>query len=136
VNTDDLILKLETMADRKTRYHYGVGDYWNALGDAADALREAQQEIKMSHDDHAFVIEERDAALRELKEAQELHRMQLAAIGVSAMCNTRGTAAQQRIGRDNPYWTLALEDVYRAVDREMAERERADAAELQCVAWG
>jgi hypothetical protein len=73
---------------------------------------------------------------RQLKEVQELHRMQLAAIGVSAMCNTRETAAQQRIGRDNPYWTLALEDVYRAVDREMDERDRADAAELRYVAWG
>jgi hypothetical protein len=46
MNTDDLILKLENMADRKTRYHYGVGDYWNALGDAADALRELQNLTK------------------------------------------------------------------------------------------
>jgi hypothetical protein len=83
-----------------------------------------------------FMVEHARSLERRLRECEELHRMQLAAIGVSAMCNTRETAAQQRIGRSNPYWTLALEDVYRAVDREMDERERADAAEMRYIAWG
>ena len=74
---------------------------------------------------------------REVVEAlMERHRMQLAAIGVMATCNTRETANFHRIGRDNPYWTPALERVCIAVDREMEERERADAAEMRYIAWG
>jgi regulator of replication initiation timing len=44
MDTDKLIAKLVDMADRKTRYHYSVGDYWNALGDAAEALSVLQLE--------------------------------------------------------------------------------------------
>lgn len=50
----------------------------------------------------------------------ETYRLQMAAIGVAAMSNTPESAAANRITRENPYWTPALEDVYRAIDREMA----------------
>ena len=69
------------------------------------------------------------AAALEREEQAELHRMQLVAISTLALCNTRETAATHRIDRDNPYWTVALADVYAAVDREITGRERAEQAE-------
>lgn len=51
----------------------------------------------------------------------------LAAISVASMQNTR-ESAKERIGRDSPFWTQTYADVCAAVDREMLERERADAA--------
>lgn len=59
----------------------------------------------------------------------ETYRMQMAAIGVGALANTWKSVADQRIPRENPYWTVALQDVYTAVDREIAQRERAEKAE-------
>lgn len=67
-------------------------------------------------------------AVRRAGEAEELHRMQLSAISVLALMNTRESAALHRIDNSNPCWTPSLQDVYDAVDREMTERERAEAA--------
>jgi hypothetical protein len=50
--------------------------------------------------------------------------MLLAAISVAAMCNTRESAAKQRIDKSSPYWTAAYGDVVAAVEREMALREK------------
>lgn len=46
VKTDysKLAKRLEDMSDRKTRYNYSTGDYWNALGDAAEAIEELIKE--------------------------------------------------------------------------------------------
>lgn len=66
-----------------------------------------------------------------LKDERELHRMQLDAISILSLCNTPESSKKQRIGRDNPYWTVALQDVYAAVDREIAltaERDSLKAA--------
>lgn len=57
----------------------------------------------------------------------EREALLLAAISTAAGQNTR-ESAKQRIGRDNPYWTPAYEDVCAAVDREMALREQLEAA--------
>lgn len=54
-------------------------------------------------------------------------RMQLAACGVAAMQNT-SEARTERIGPQSPYWSAAYGDVCAAVDREIALRERLDAA--------
>lgn len=56
----------------------------------------------------------------------ETLRLQLAACGVAAMCNTRESAKEQRITKDNPYWSASYQDVCNAVDREMALREKLD----------
>lgn len=48
--------------------------------------------------------------------------MQLAAISTATIQNTEATV-KDRIGSDNPYWTVAYGDVCRAVDREMFLRE-------------
>lgn len=40
----ELASRLEDMADRKTRYHHSVMDYWKALGDAAFAIKELSKE--------------------------------------------------------------------------------------------
>lgn len=70
-----------------------------------------------------------EAVRKERDEAVELHRMQLVAISVASMLNTPKSFAKHRIGPDNPYWTVAYRDVCIAVNREMAERDRALAAE-------
>ena len=66
---------------------------------------------------------------RRLREAEELHRMQLAAISTATFANTQESFAKQQIERDNSYWTVAYNDVQCAIVREMRERERAEAAE-------
>jgi hypothetical protein len=43
--TDDLIERLQRMGERTTRHDYDIGDYWNAVGEAAAALREQKVEI-------------------------------------------------------------------------------------------
>jgi len=56
---------------------------------------------------------------------EERHTIQLAAISTASIQNTRGTIVD-RIDRNSPYWTVAYEDVCRAIDREIKQRERAD----------
>lgn len=65
----------------------------------------------------AFLIEQ-------LRERVELQEMQLVACMTACSQNTRSTMAQ-RIGPDNPYYSVAYSDVCRAVDREVKEREMA-----------
>lgn len=77
--------------------------------------------IRNAHKSAAYQL----AGLRaELAEAKELHVMQMAAVCTAAMMNTR-ESAKERIGKDNPYWTQAYQDVCDAVDREMTHREAA-----------
>lgn len=71
------------------------------------------------------VDEELLAECKRIITEHEQLRMQLAACGVAAMCNTRESAEKERIGRENPYWSASYADVCRAVDREMAWREYA-----------
>lgn len=59
------------------------------------------------------------------EEAERL-RIQLAACGVAAIQNTRGSA-KERLTPDNPYWSASYGDVCRAVDREMDLREELSA---------
>src|SRR5574339_234979 len=60
------------------------------------------------------------AAMRDIVEPlEEMHRMQLAAISSASIQNTENTVKENRIDRSNPYWTVAYDDVCRAVDREM-----------------
>jgi hypothetical protein len=58
----------------------------------------------------------------ELRKIDEAHGLQLAAISTATFQNTPDTI-KDRIGQDNPYWTVAYGDVCRAVDREMLLRE-------------
>lgn len=57
----------------------------------------------------------------ELAEARERHGIQLAAISTACIQNSE-TSAKDRIGRENPYWTVAYGDVCVAIDREMKLR--------------
>ena len=63
-----------------------------------------------------------------MSEELEKLQMQLAACGVAALSNTRESAAAQRIGPDNQYWSASYGDVCKAVDREMDLREKLEAA--------
>lgn len=63
------------------------------------------------------------ALRKQLGEERELHTMQLAAISTACVQNTE-TTKKDRIGRENPYCTVAYLDVCTSVDREMKERER------------
>lgn len=64
------------------------------------------------------------------KEWFELWNMCLAAVMTASLQNTESTI-KDRIPQDNPYWTPAYADVCTAVDREMRERKRAEAAEAR-----
>ena len=72
----------------------------------------------------------REAAARiaELEAELERERVRVAACGVVAMANTRDSAREARQVLPE-YRSALLCDVERAVDREMAERERREAAE-------
>lgn len=71
------------------------------------------------------------AELRKAGEELETLQMQLAGCGVAAMCNTEKSIAEQRIGKDNPYWSASYGDVCRAVDREIELRAARAAALAQ-----
>ena len=66
--------------------------------------------------------------IAELEAELERERMRLAACGVVAMANTRDRAREARQMLPE-YRSASLDDVERAVDREMAERERREAAD-------
>lgn len=85
------------------------GDHESASGIALRALEETPSSAGIA------CIDERTAML-------------LAAISTASIQNTR-ESAKERVGRDNPYCTQAYLDVCAAVDREMAQRERAERAE-------
>lgn len=70
---------------------------------------------------------------RNLDNAREAHDMQLAAIMTATFQNTVSTI-KDRIGSDNPYWTVAYGDVCRAVDREMALRDELAPYKLEPLA--
>jgi hypothetical protein len=46
----ELIAKLERMADRKTKHDYDIGHYWNAVEEAAEALREMSEPECLGND--------------------------------------------------------------------------------------
>lgn len=71
-------------------------------------------------------IEALCAEVTRLREQEELHTMHLAAISTAAMQNTESTV-KHRIGRENPYWTVAYGDMCATVGREMKHREEAKA---------
>lgn len=60
-----------------------------------------------------------NAIAAEVERAVDEHfAIQLAAISTASIQNTPASA-KDRIGRDNPYWTVAYGDVCTAIDREM-----------------
>lgn len=74
-------------------------------------------------------------AIGALDDESELHIMRLAAISTATFANTPETHAQS-VGRDNPYWTQAYQDVVDLVSREIdlraqlaAEKEARERAE-------
>ena len=58
----------------------------------------------------------------------EIEKMRLAACGVAAIQNTRITI-KDRIKSDSPYWSASYSDVCRAIDREIALREKLELVE-------
>lgn len=71
---------------------------------------------------------------RRLAEVEELHLMQLAGISTATFQNTK-TSIKDRIGPDNPYYTVAYGDVCRAIDREMEWRAKADQLQTAVREW-
>jgi len=63
-----------------------------------------------------------------LKEEVETLRLQLAACGVAALCNTKESCDQQRIEKTNPYYSASYQDVCNMVDREMRLRQQVEIA--------
>ena len=107
--------------------------------EAADRIAELERERDQYHDpliarhggEPVALLAELDEArarIAELEAELERERMRLAACGVVAMANTRDRAREARQMLPE-YRSASLDDVERAVDREMAERERREAAE-------
>lgn len=69
-----------------------------------------------------------------MNKPDETHIMQLAAISTATLQNTE-TTIKDRIPKDSPYWTVAYADVCTAIDREIRERNRANAAEHDIQAY-
>lgn len=67
--------------------------------------------------------------IQSLQTELETERMKLVACGVAAMCNTRQSAAEQRVMKCSPYYCASVGDVHDAVDREMKLREDLEASE-------
>jgi hypothetical protein len=89
--------------------------------------------IPLAGGNHYVVFAETARSLeRQLSEEkrarEEAEAIRLAAISTASLQNTRASA-KERIGPDNPYYTTAYGDVCVAIDREIAERERAESAE-------
>lgn len=80
----------------------------------------------MSGEDHASVLQERDA----LRTQVERLLVQLAGCGVAALQNTRDTA-QERIDPGSYGWSASYRDVCAAVDREMDHREACEALQAK-----
>jgi hypothetical protein len=66
----------------------------------------------------------------------ELTAIRLGAISTASIMNTRESAKEHRIGRDNPYWTVAYEDVITAVEREMDLREKLESLQSATASTG
>lgn len=73
-------------------------------------------------------MDNKDAHIAALEAELERERIRLAACGVVARANTRDSAAKMR-QMSQEYRSASLDDVERAVDREIAERERREDAE-------
>ena len=73
------------------------------------------------------------AEVERLQEELELERMRLAACGVAAMCNTSRTI-NDRLPPGHRCYSASYADVCRAVDSEIAWRERAERAEAELKA--
>lgn len=82
----------------------------------------AMQEVVSDCDS---MLTERAKLIEKLANELEIERMRLVACGVAAQCNTRESAAQQRVSKDSPYFCASVADVHNAVDREMSQRELA-----------
>lgn len=75
---------------------------------------------------------------REIKfnsETKEIHRMQLAACSTAALGNTE-ESKELRIGKENPYWTPAYQDVCGAVDREIQYRSALEEIVVEAIRSG
>lgn len=71
----------------------------------------------------------------------EVERMRLVACGVGARCNTRESAAKQRVSKESPYYCASVGYVHATVDREMELREKVETYEealrkLSCLGNG
>lgn len=75
--------------------------------------------IIITEDDSEETVERLLDLARKL---DEMHAIQLAAISTASVQNTESSKLE-RIGRDNPYWTVAYGDVCVAVDREIRVRD-------------
>lgn len=89
-----------------------------------EAIQEAGHVMSMVGASEAVDAASELITLRaQLSAERELRLMQLAACSTTAIQNTASSVAD-RIGADNPYYTVAYGDVCTAVDREMALREQ------------
>ena len=105
--------------------------------EAIAKLEEMQRQIIHGSNVFGDMAELMRGLVIEIERLRESHTMQLAAISTASLENIE-SSVKARIDRENPYWTVAYDDVCRAVDREMKhrntlERERPAVTVALCV---
>ena len=75
------------------------------------------------------IIRDLLAEVERLREDIEQLRVQLAACGVAAMCNTKQSRGQQKCVVGDYGWSQSYQDVVNAVGREIALRDQLQAAQ-------
>ena len=90
---------------------------------------------KASHGDLLSCLEKLFKEAEEVEELKELHRMQLVACSTAALGNTE-ESKELRIGKENPYWTPAYQDVCGAVDREIQYRSALEEIVVEAIRSG
>lgn len=101
-------------------------EYLMKKGDLHDVKAPRGRIIKAISLDTAIHIAEvyasqfKSEPTEELKEKIETLRLQLAACGVAAQCNTAESAKHTRVYKGDKYYSYSYQDVCNAVDREMS----------------
>lgn len=99
--------------------------FQNLLSEVAAQQRSAEPVMVLTTGDKVYALAPSELALKQaMSDQEELHRMQMVAIQVTAQCNTRESSNQQRCPNPSPFRTLALDDVEKTVDREIEWREK------------
>jgi hypothetical protein len=96
----------------------------NVAIDLEKQVKELTEALKREQELHG-PLTSIDKLRAKVKELEEFHTMQLAAVMTASIQNTESTV-KDRIGSDNPYWTQAYADVCVAIDREMAHRAKVE----------
>lgn len=73
--------------------------------------------------DHGHSDSKADVQGSRMRAQEEQHRLEMAAISVISLCNTKESLDKQKLDKTNPYYTTAYGDVVETVEREIKAME-------------